>query len=86
MNPNFIVYNLQLYIYIYKIYILFRIIEELKWVARRLSLERDFFIYFLNNLTLQRLPTSVTKQVIHFKDKINELYEVRMILTILPTR
>ena len=44
------------------------------------------YFFFLNNFTLQRLPTSITKQVIHFKDKINELYEVRMILTILPTR
>ena len=30
--------------------------------------------------TLQRLPMSITKQVIHFKDLINELYEVRVIL------
>ena len=29
---------------------------------------------------------SITKQVIHFKDLINELYEVRVIVTILPTR
>ena len=36
--------------------------------------------------TLQTLPMSITKQVIHFKDKINELYEVKVILTILPTR
>ena len=45
MNPNFIVCNLQLYIYKKKIYILFRIIEELKWVAWRLSLEREGTVF-----------------------------------------
>ena len=49
--------NLQFYI-IKKIYILFRIIKELKWVAWRLSLDRDFSFFYTTKVTNVNNQTS----------------------------